>query len=279
MAAIRTGIFLARRWTYRLHTITMPTATPNADAAQIMVRPLRTMQPLSWLERAWHDIQHTPGTSFAHGVALALFGWILLLLARDRFWALAGALSGFLLIAPVLATGLYAISRALERGESAGSATVIAVWRSLDRRLVVFGLLLAAAGTGWVMTSAALITLMAPGMIHTPVDFLRHVVANQDSWLFELWLMLGALLAAPVFASSVIAIPLMLDRPVGVLSAVLTSWRVVLENPIPMVVWATLVMGFTLLGLASMLLGLVFVIPMLGHASWYAYRDVLDSKS
>lgn len=215
--------------------------------------------------------------SFAHGVVLTLFGWLILLLAHQHFWILAGALSGFLLVAPVLATGLYAISRALEHGLPAGPATVLEVWRSLDRRLVLFGILLAAAGTGWVLTSAALITLFAAAQIDAPSDFVRHVVLNKDSWLFEVWLMVGGLLAAPVFASSAIAIPLMLDRPVGVLSAVLTSWRAVLENPLPMAVWAALVMGFTLLGLASMLLGLVFVIPMLGHATWYAYRDVLEA--
>ena len=67
---------------------------------------------------------------------------------------------------------------------------------------------------------------------------------------------------------------MMLDRPVGVWAAVLASWRTVLENPVPMAVWAMLVMGFTVLGLGAMLVGLVFVVPMLGHASWYAYRDL-----
>jgi uncharacterized membrane protein len=199
---------------------------------------------------------------------------LLVLFARDRFWVLAGSLSGFLLVAPVLATGLYAVSRALERGETAGWSTVLAVWRSMDRRLVVFGVLLAAAGTCWVMTSAALITLFAARPIETPVDFLRHVVANRDSWLFEGWLVLGGLLAAPVFASSVVAIPMMLDQPIGVWAAVLASWRTVRDNPLPMAVWAALVMGFTLLGLGAMLVGLVAVVPMLGHASWYAYRDL-----
>lgn len=243
--------------------------------ASFPVRVLRPLQPMTWLERAWHDIRLTPSVSFGHGAALALFGWVLLAFARDRFWVLAGAMSGFLLVAPILATGLYATSRALGRGEVADWSTVIAVWRSMDRRLVTFGLLLAAAGTCWVMTSAALITLMSSHPIQTPVDFLRHVVANRQSWLFEIWLGVGGLLAAPVFASSVVAIPILLDRPVGVWDAVLVSWRTVLENPVPMAVWAILVMGFTMLGLGAVMVGLVFVIPMLGHASWYAYRNLI----
>ena len=129
--------------------------------ASILLRPLRVLQSLTWLERAWHDVRRTPAASFAHGVALALFGWLIVAVAGQRFWMLAGAFSGFLLVAPILATGLYAISRALERGEPAGWSTVTAVWLSLDRRLVLFGVLLAAAGTAWVLTSAALITLFA----------------------------------------------------------------------------------------------------------------------
>ncbi len=243
--------------------------------ASLPLRPLRALQPLSWLERAWHDIRRTPGASFGHGALLAAFGWLIVAVAQQRFWILAGAFSGFLLVAPILATGLYAISRALERGEAAGWPTVVAVWKSFDRRLVLFGLGLGAAGTGWVITSAALITLLAPEPVHTPVDFLRVVVAHPSSWLFELWLGLGGLMAAPVFASSAIAIPLLLDRDIGVWDAVLASWRVVAENPLPMAVWAVVVMGFTLLGLAALMLGLVLVIPMLGHATWYAYRDTL----
>jgi uncharacterized membrane protein len=242
------------------------------------VRSLRLMQPLQWLELAWHDIRRAPGVGFAHGAALALGGALIAWLAHDRFWWLVGSLSGFLLVAPVLATGLYAVSRALERGEPADWRTVWSVWRSFDGRLVRFGVLLALAGTGWWVVSAALITLFAPQPIATPIDFLRHVVVSP-SWLFEGWLMLGGLLAAPVFASSVVAIPLLLDRPVGVLEAVLTSWRTVLVNPAPMAVWAALVMGFCLLGMGAMLIGLVFVVPMLGHASWYAYRDLIGTAA
>jgi uncharacterized membrane protein len=246
---------------------------------QIHIRSLRVLQPMSWLERAWHDVRVTPATSFAHGLGLAVIGAVIASIAYQRFWVLAGALSGFLLIAPILATGLYEISREIERGGSPGAGVVWRVWRSLDWRLVSFGLLLALAGTGWVVTSAALITLFAPAPVHSPVDFLRVVVADPDGWLFEAWMALGGLLAAPVFASSVVSVPLLLDRQIGVLDAVVVSWRAVIDNPVPLAVWAALVTGFTLLGLASVLIGLIFVIPMLGHASWYAYRDLVDASA
>jgi uncharacterized membrane protein len=145
--------------------------------------------------------------------------------------------------------------------------------------MVQFGALLALAATGWVVTSAALITLLAPVPIETPVDFMRHVVMARDGWLFEIWLALGSLMAAPIFASSVVAMPLLLDRRATLLQAVLTSWQAVLVNPLPMAFWAALILGFTLLGLGSLLLALILIMPMLGHASWHAYRDLVDPSS
>ena len=108
------------------------------------------------------------------------------------------------------------------------------------------------------------------------MDFVRHVVLADSGWLFEVWLLLGGIMAAPIFASSVVAIPLLLDRRVTLRQAVLTSWRCVLENPVAMAAWATLIMLLVLLGLGSLLIGLVLVMPVLGHASWHAYRELVD---
>ncbi|MDP4076982.1 DUF2189 domain-containing protein [Acidovorax sp. A1169] len=254
------------------------------------VRTIGLMQPLAWLALAWRDMVRAGWLSFAHGLAVALFGGTLLAVAHHRFWLLAGALSGFLVVAPVLATSLYALSRALERGEPASISLVRRTWVNWQHShpakwgdhdywcLVQFGVLLALAATGWVITSAALITLMSPLPILTPLDFMHHVVLAPDSRLFALWLALGSLLAAPIFASSVVAMPLLLDRRATLRQAVLTSWQAVLANPLPMALWAALILGFTLLGLASLLLGLIAVMPMLGHASWHAYRDLVDAS-
>jgi uncharacterized membrane protein len=262
---------------------------PPRPATLPTVRTIGLMQPLVWLELAWHDIARTRWLSLAHGLGLALVGAAIVAVAHDRFWLLAGALSGFLVVAPVLATSLYALSRALERGESASVAVVLKTWLNWQGNhvnkwgndywcMVQFGALLALAATGWVLTSAALITLFAPVPIHTPLDFLNHVVLAKTGWLFEAWLALGGVMAAPIFASSVVAMPLLLDRRVTLSQAVLTSWQAVLCNPLAMAVWAALIVGFTLLGLGSLMLGLILVMPMLGHASWHAYRDLVDAS-
>lgn len=248
------------------------------ESRRFGTRTVPALRPLGWLLAGWRDFMRCPLPGLLHGLLLAAFGAVLFWAARNQFWLLSGAFSGFLLVSPILATGLYAVSRELQRSGRSSVRTAVAAWRPRDGRLVVFGVLLAFAGTGWVMTSAALITGFAPAPVRNPVDFLRVVVLAEQGHLFEIWLALGGLLAAPVFASSVVAIPLLLDREIGVLAAVFTSWRVVMDNPVPMALWAALIMALTLAGMASVMLGLVVVVPWLAHASWHAYRDLVDTS-
>ena len=263
--------------------------TPAAASTAPHVKTIGMMQPLVWLVLGWRDIAKSGWISILHGLALTVVGAAIVAFARHRFWLLAGALSGFLVVAPVLATSLYALSRAIERREKPNFSVVLKTWLNWQHShfnkwdndywcMVQFGVLLAAAATGWVLTSAALITLLAPVPINTPLDFVQHVMLAPDGWWFEIWLALGGVMAAPLFASSVVAMPLLLDRRVTLLQAILTSWQTVLANPMPMAFWASLIMVFTLLGLGSLMLGLIAVVPMLGHASWHAYHDLVDAS-
>lgn len=240
------------------------------------VREVPLDRPLTWLRKGARDFGRYAFPGLVHGFAMWAFGAILLTWFGQRFWLLAGALSGFLLVAPILATGLYAVSREFERGRRPRLAVALRQWTPNHGPLMGFGVLLALAGTGWVLTSAALITGFAPEPVNSPRDFLRVVVLAREGWLFEIWLLLGGVLAAPVFASSVVAIPLLLDRRVGILTAVLTSWRVVLAQPGTMALWAGLIMLLTALALAPMMVGLLWLVPIVAHASWHAYRDLVD---
>ena len=172
------------------------------------VLPINGKQPFFWLYLGLKDMGHSPWLSLVHGLVMAMGGGLITWLAHDRFWLLASAVSGFLVVAPVLATSLYAMSRAIERNEAVNLQLLFKTWtqwQTLQNNepvsywcLVRFGLLLGLAGTGWVLTSSALITLLAPVAIQTPMDFIRHVVLSPDHFLFELWLLLGGLMAAPV---------------------------------------------------------------------------------
>ncbi|MCG8673375.1 MAG: DUF2189 domain-containing protein [Pseudomonadales bacterium] len=256
----------------------MTTPTEN----HIVTRDLTLEHPFEWLKKGWEDFKRAPMIGLLHGIGISVAGLILMVAAYDKFWILAGAITGFLAFAPVVAVGLYGLSREMERGGEPTLMVVFKTWWSWrgkphhDWRLVRFGLLLCLSGIGWVLTSAALITLFAPEPVNQPLDFLRYVVLAPDSYLFEAWLMIGGALIAPVFASTVVTLPLLMDRKISILDAVLVSWKVVMENPAPMALWAALIMVLTMMGILA-LIGSAIVIPVLGHASWHVYRDAVSA--
>jgi uncharacterized membrane protein len=249
----------------------MTTRPPTPDGEPVQVA---NVAPFRWLARGWDDFERNPGPGVLHGLILALFGWLLLLFARDRFWLLAGMFSGFLIVAPIITVGLYQVSRSCSAGHCVGMREVAGLWMSGDGRLVRFGLLLSLAGTGWVLTSAALITAYSPLPIQSPADFFRLVVLSDSGGLFEVWVILGGLLAAPMFASSVLAIPMLVDTQVPVMTAVSASWRAVAVNPLPMTIWAWVIIALVGWGMLTGLLGLVILVPVLAHASWHAYCEL-----
>ena len=242
---------------------------PNEEPVEVAASA-----PFRWLARGWDDFERNPGPGTLHGIGLTLFGWLLLWVASDKFWLLAGAFSGFLIVAPIVTTGLYQVSKSCSLGHCVGMREVFKLWLSGDGRLVRFGLLLALAGGGWVLTSAALFTAFSPVPIKSPADFLKFVVLSDSFGLFEVWLILGGLLTAPMFASSVVAIPMLVDTQATVLQAVAASWRAAAVNPLPMAVWASIIIVLVGWGMLTGLFGLIVLVPVLAHASWHAYCEL-----
>ncbi len=229
-----------------------------------------------WLTLGWRDFMRSPLAGLVHGAFVALGGWVVLLVSLRYGWVAPGAFSGFVIVGPILVTGLYEISRLLSRGQRAGLAEAVTAWRRGTRQLVQLGLLLALLGTLWVGASALLFTLFAKAPLRGPVEFLRYAVAEQGNLLFSLWAILGGLGVAIVFALTAVSPPLLLGRRVGFRQALLTSARAVGENPLAMLLWALVVLTATSLSLATAMLGFLITVPVLGHASWHAYRDLVD---
>lgn len=246
-----------------------PDAPPRIDLAA----------PWRWLALGWRDLRTNPVPGLVHGAVAAAFGWLLLQVAQGQFWWLMGAFSALFLLAPLFLVGLLQVSRQAQLGRRVGLAAVWQLWRSVEPRLVLFGVLLGLAGMAWVLTSAGLLLVLAPQPISNLDDFIQHVVLAPNDWLFELWLMALALLAAPVFASSVATLALLIDTAQPLPVAVAHSWRVVALYPAVMALWALLIALLVTLGLFTYLLGLIVLLPWLGHATWHAYVELKRAGS
>ena len=155
---------------------------------------------------------------------------------------------------------------------------VIAAWQRGTRPLVWLGLLLVIAGTMWVLVSAVLFALFVRAPITGVESVLRHIVLSEGSFLFPVWITLGGIGAGLVFAATVVSAPLLLDRDVDMVTALVTSIRAVGENPVAMVLWAVIIMLATGLSLLTLMLGFVVAVPVIGHATWHAYREVVDAS-
>jgi uncharacterized membrane protein len=244
-----------------------------------VVRTVPPGRPFHWLHLGWRDFQRAFGPSLAHGFVAMLAGLAILAAGLHAWPLLPGAFSGFVLVAPILATGLYELSKRLEHGERPRLAHVADAWARGTRPLVWLGLGLALAATLWVLVSAVMIALFVKAPITGTEDFLRHVVVGEGSNLFPLWVALGGVGAAVVFAATVVSVPMLLDRDVDLPTALATSVRAVGENPVAMALWGALIMLLTLLSMATLMVGFAFTIPVLGHATWHVYRDVVDASA
>lgn len=243
------------------------------------VRTISAGQPLAWLAAGWRDLLATPGPSLLHGVAVAAGGWLILWLGERAWLLLPGAISGFLLLGPILATGLYQLSRRRQYGRRAALSQVFHTWRRGTLPLVGLGLLLFAAGSAWVAVTAALFEAFVATPIASLRDFLHYALAQQGMSMFSLWMLAGALGSSLVFAATAVSAPLLVDRRIGLRAAVLTSVRAVGDNPVPMVIWAAMIMLAALLSVLTWMAGFLVSIPLVGHATWHAYRDLVDADA
>jgi uncharacterized membrane protein len=255
-------------------------ATAPAPSTDVLpVRKVSLDRPFVWLRLGWRDFTRTPWASLLHGVVIAAGGVAILAAGLEHWYLLPGAFSGFVLVGPILATGLYEQSRLLSRGKRPTFADAMHAWRRGTRPLVWLGLLLAVAGTLWVLVSAGLFALFVKTPIEDARSFLRYAVRAQGDFVFVMWLAAGGLGAALVFAATAVSPPLLLGRIVTLRSAILTSVRAVGENPLALALWATLIMLATAVSIATAMVGFIVTVPVLGHATWHAYRDLVDTSS
>lgn len=257
------------------------TAT-NAEGPSVRVaRTLSTGASLGWLGAGWRDFTLQPGLSLAYGVAVFLASLAMLALIFLGGWGnvLFPALAAFMIAGPVVAVGLYEKSRLIEKGERPTLGDMVLVGFRRGQQIFFIGAILTLLVVLW-MRAAMIIYALFFGWRPMPHDFwelIEVLVLTPIGWaMLVAGSAVGALFAALAFAVSVFSIPMLLDRDVDAFTAMGTSTRLAWRNLPAMLVWGAIVLGAFILSLATGLLALVILFPLIGHASWHAYGAVRE---
>lgn len=244
------------------------------------VRRVGFSRPFAWLRLGWHDFSRTWFTSLSFGVVFALLGWGLV----NGGWQLSHLsltlTSGFMLVSPFLALVFYYLSRRLDQHHRGGDGSgFLRLVRRNGASIGLYAVFLAFSLSVWERLSAILAALFLKGDFIGGDYFSLMALFTSGQWRFVIaYVAVGAVLAALVFALSVVSLPMMLDRRVDMVTALLTSLRAVCANPGAMLAWAGLIASLMVVGLATWFIGLAIIFPVLGHATWHAYRELVEKN-
>jgi len=253
----------------------VPSETPE-------IRKVAFDAPWEWLAAGWRDVRAAPQISLAYGAVFAVFAYVGVL-ELTRFEALPLLLPlafGFLLVGPIFAAGLYEISRRRELGEPITYRAVAhAVWAQRDQ-LASFGVLLLVLYFFWMNVAFLLFMLFfGPANFPPPAEFINALLfTGHGRGLLAAGMAAGAVFAAGAYTISVIAAPMIFDRKVDAVTAMIASAQAVWKNLPAMILWAVLIAALTALGLVTLFAGLVITFPLIGHATWHAYKELAGAQ-
>ena len=232
-------------------------------------RNLNARSPINWLKLGWNDYRAVPRISLAYGffvfVVCALMAWLA--------WSVGGwvllfiVLSGFVFIAPLLGFALYSVSRQLCQGRSPSLRKTVRASKRPFANAMVFGLVLLIVFLVWARAGAMVHIFFPVESKPSPMQIARFLAIGSA---------VGSIFAAFTYAASAFSLPMLANRNVDVVTAVVSSINAVLRNKSVMFLWAIIIVILTVIGFATALLGLIIVIPWLGYASWHAYHEALD---
>lgn len=238
-----------------------------------------TGAPPAWFLAAGRDFDRSFGPSILYGLIFVIAGIALTLavFAADMAYLFFPLAAGFMLLGPAATLGFYQIGKDLEQGRRPSLWRALTACRANPGPMLYVGLALLSMFLLWLRLSQLAFALCFPNS--GPLDsasLLHTMLLTGDGQVFTaLTLGLGAIMAALTFAGAAFALPMLLDRQVGMVEAVATSWTAVMMNLPAMATWAVLLVTITAIGMALGFVGLAVTLPMAGHATWHAYRSVI----
>jgi uncharacterized membrane protein len=238
------------------------------------VAPCRTLPvtaPFTWLQKGWRDMARAPLNSLFYGILLTLLSMSIAVMT----WQLGlialylGLASGFVFIGPFLAMGLYSTSYQIETGRRPTLSFSLSEGRAHLRESLVLGICLLIVLLVWAR-AATIMNVFRPA---SAFPTWRELVP-----FFGIGSAVGALFASIVFAATAFSLPMLLDRRTDAITGVVTSINATLRNKGTMAVWGAIIALAVLVGFATMLLGFIVLLPLIGHATWHAYRATIDAS-
>ena len=243
----------------------------------IRLRRLRLADPLRWLVLGARDFRRAPGIGLFYGGCFIAMGYALLKVYENAPLYVLALSAGFLLMGPFLGMGLYRVSQQLERASKPDFGDSLMAWDTRTGTLAIFGFVLLVLEMLWGRSALIIFAVSFNGM----PDFKGSLLAllNPANLGFIVaYLGVGAVFAGLIYAVSVVSIPMILDRQTDAITAGLTSLRLVLTQPLVMLWWGALITALVVLALLPWFLGLFIVGPIVGHASWHAYRAAVEDE-
>jgi uncharacterized membrane protein len=245
-------------------TDTLPFAAPCKE--------LETSAPIRWIKLGWRDLWQAPKQSLSYGAILVMCSYLITFLAMTfgNLVVLLALLSGFIFLGPMLAMAFYDISLQLQNGQTPTLGhSLRASWRQIGNQMV-FAVILLIIFLVWAR---------AASMIHVFFPALASPNLAELATFLTVGTIVGSMFAAFVFCVSAFSLPMMMDRDVDTITAVVTSVNAVLRNKAAMVVWALLIVAAVATGIVTALIGLGITLPLIGHATWHAYKETIDSSA
>ncbi|MDH5424498.1 MAG: DUF2189 domain-containing protein [Gammaproteobacteria bacterium] len=250
----------------------------------ITINKVDMSSPGKWIKAGWNDIKTTPLASLSYGALFAVIGMLLVYAYSSSSHLVFAITTGFLLLGPFLAVGLYAISRNsqdLARCETKMSFLLgIKAGCGNPDCIAMYALMLGIITVAWVRLSAILAALFFNSALLTSHDMsVMELLYSENSVGFlTLYIVTGAVIAFFVFSISAISIPMIMDKEMDCITTSITSFKAVMKNKMAMFYWAGLIVAFTGIGMLTLGVGLIVTMPLIGHATWHAYRDLITTE-
>ena len=249
-----------------------PYVLPPSEAPLKEIIALRLGDPLRWLQFGWRDLMAAKGIGLFYGFCFLSMALVLGAVFRSKPEYAMSIASGCLLVGPFLAMGLYEVSRRREQGEPPELGASLTCWDSHVRSMGMLVLVLIVLELLWGRASLVVFAVFFNTGMPSTTGVIKAIF-NPENWEFlVVYMVVGSVFAGLVYSIAVVSIPMILDRDTDAISAAITSLQVVFGNLAVMLLWGVVLTSLVIAALIPWGLGLLFIGPWLGHASWHAYR-------